>query len=82
MTQVNDFVKGQEEQNSHNREPSRRSVFNFSMVDIPIGSELTILKDKNKVSRLTGDREIEFEETMSSLNQITIGLLKSDIGKN
>ena len=77
-----DIVDSQEERNSLNRERSRRPVFTFSMVDIPIGSELNFLKDETRVSTVTGDREIEFEGNRSSLNQITVGLLNNYFGKN
>ena len=52
------------------------------MVDIPIGSELTFLKDETKVSIVSGIREVEYENIKYSLNQITMELLTNEFGKN
>ena len=82
VTPSKDIVDSQEEQDSLNREISRRPVFTFQMVDIPIGSELTFLKDETKVSIVSGDREIEFEGQKYSLNQVTMELLNKEFGKN
>ena len=81
VTPEEDFVESREEQDSLNRERSRRPAFTFSMVDIPIGSELTFLKDETRIATVTGDREIEFEGTRSSLSPITLDLLNKD-GRN
>ena len=72
FTPDQDIVESQEEPNSLEREQSRKPVFRFSMVEIPIGSNLTFLKDENLVSTVKGDGEIEFEGTLSSLNKITL----------
>ena len=82
MTPNKDFADSKEEQDSLNRERSRRSVFTFSMVDIPVGSELAFLKDENKTAKVTADREIEYLGTKSSLNKITLEILEKDFGKN
>ena len=82
VTPTSDLVDSQEEQDSLNREISRRPVFTFQMVDIPIGSELTFLKDETKVSIVSGDREIEFEGQKYSLTQVTMELLNKEYGKN
>ena len=82
VTPSKDVVDSQEEQDSLNREISRRPVFTFQMVDIPIGSELTFLKDETKVSIVSGDREIEFEGQKYSLTQVTMELLNKEYGKN
>lgn len=82
LTPSKDVVESQEEQDSLNREISRRPVFTFQMVDIPIGSELTFLKDETKVSIVSGDREIEFEGQKYSLTQVTMELLNKEFGKN
>ena len=82
VTPTSDLVDSQEEQDSLNREISRRPVFTFQMVDIPIGSELTFLKDETKVSIVSGDREIEFEGQKYSLTQVTMELLNKEFGKN
>ena len=82
VTPSSDIVDSQEEQESLNRETSRRPVFTFQMVDIPIGSELTFLKDETKVCIVSDVREIEYENVKYSLNQITLELLTNEFGKN
>ena len=46
VTPTSDVVEDEQELETLNRERSRRPPFNFSMVDIKIGSELTFLKDE------------------------------------
>ena len=82
VTPSSDIVDSQEEQDSLNRETSRRPVFTFQMVDIPIGSELTFLKDETKVCIVSGIREVEYKNIKYSLNQITMELLTNEFGKN
>jgi hypothetical protein len=81
VTPTSDIVDSREEQESLNRESSRRPVFTFSMVDIPIGSELTFLKDETKTSIVSGDREIEYGGTRTSINRVTMEILKTEFGK-
>ena len=82
VTPSSDIVDSQEEQDSLIRETSRRPMFTFQMVDIPVGSELTFLKDETKVSIVSGVREVEYENVKYSLNQITMELLTTEFGKN
>ena len=82
VTPSSDIVDSQEEQDSLNRETSRRPMFTFQMVDIPVGSELTFLKDKTKVSIVSGVREVEYENVKYSLNQVTMELLTTEFSKN
>ena len=82
VTLISDVVEDDEEQDTLNRERSRRPVFRFSMVDIEFGSELTFLKDENLTCRVTSDREIEFEGAPSSLNQVTLDLLNNRFEKS
>jgi len=82
VTPTSDVVEDDQERDTLKKEKSRRPVFRFSMVDIEIGSELTFLKDENLTCRVVSDREIEFEGTSSSLNQVTLDLLKNRFGKN
>lgn len=71
-----------EEQDSLIRERSRRPVFTFSMVEIPIGAEITFLKDDSLTASVTGDREIEFDGEKTSLNQASLDILNSRFDKN
>ena len=82
VTPNEDIVDSKEEKDSLNRERSRRSVFTFSMVDIPIGSEITFLKDENKTARVTDEREVEYEGNRYSLNKVTLEILAKNFGKD
>lgn len=82
VTPDTDFVDSKEEQDSLNKERSRRPVFTFSMVNMQIGSEISFLKDDTLVATVTDDREIEFKGTKSSLSQITLDILNDQFGKN
>ena len=82
VTPKEDIVDSPEEHDSLIKERSRRPVFTFSMVGIEEKSKLTFLKDETKVCVVTGDREIEYDGKRSSLNQITMDLLKNEYGKN
>lgn len=76
-----DVVDSKEEQDSLNKARARRPVFTFSMVNIPIGSEIKFLKDEAKVAHITGDREIEYEGEKSSLSKVASELLKNQFGE-
>ena len=77
-----DVVEDSEEQEVLNRERSRRPVFTFSMLNIPTGSTLKFLRDETKIVTVTGDREVEFDGNRTSLNQVTLDLLRNEHGKN
>ena len=77
-----DVVEDPEEQEVLNRERSRRPVFTFSMLNIPTGSTLKFLRDETKIVTVTRDREVEFEGNRTSLNQVTLDLLRNEHGKN
>lgn len=64
VTPGRDFVESDEDQKALNQARSRRSMFNFGMVNIPIGAELTYINDENikaRVVKLSGQKTIEFE---------------------
>ena len=48
----------------------RRPVFTFSMVDIPIGAELTFSKDITKTVRVINDKKVEFDGEEYSLTKL------------
>ncbi|MEG9861082.1 MAG: GIY-YIG nuclease family protein [Parvularculales bacterium] len=76
-----DVVDSQEEQDSLNRQRSIQPAFTFSMVDIPIGSKLTFLRDETRVSTVTGEREIEYEGEKGSLSKFALNILVTHFGK-
>ncbi len=70
------------------KEKTRKVKFNFSMLDIPIGSTLTFfndktkIEDKAKVAIVTGDREIEFEGKRGAVSPIALYALQKYFGGN
>jgi len=69
VTPKKDFVESQEDQQALNQARTKRSMFNFEMVDIPVGAELAFFKDENvkaKVVALKGQKTIEFNGEITS----------------
>jgi hypothetical protein len=69
VTPNRDYVDSEEDQQALNQARSRRAMFNFRMVDIPIGAELTFINDENlkaRVIKQSGQKTIEFQEEETS----------------
>jgi hypothetical protein len=76
VTPVIDEYEDVEEKNAVEVEKSRRSRFNFAIADIPIGSILEFYYDKNITAVVASDREIIYQGITSSLNKVTLAVLK------
>lgn len=64
VTPGQDYVESKEDQQALNEARTRRAMFNFRMVDIPVGAELHFTNDETKVATvvaLSGQRTILFE---------------------
>lgn len=68
VTPKRDFVESQEDQQALNRTKERRAVFNFTMVGIPIGTELVFSRDENIKVKVVDNRSIEFDGKVVSLS--------------
>ncbi len=68
VTPKKDFVESQEDQQALNRAKERRAVFNFKMVDIPVGTELIFSRDENIKARVVDNRSVEFNGEIVSLS--------------
>lgn len=68
VTPRKDFVETQEDQHALNQARKKRSVFNFAMVNIPIGAELIFSRDKNIKARVIDNRSIELNGEIVSLS--------------
>jgi len=82
VTPNNDYVENKEEQQSLNKERSRRSNFTFSSVEISVGSVLHFVRDENITVKVVDDRNVEFEGEITSLTQSSLKLLNRDHGWN
>lgn len=68
VTPKRDFVETQEDQQALNQARSRRAIFNFKMVDIPVGAELTFVRDENIKIRVVDNRSVDFNGEVTSLS--------------
>lgn len=75
VTPKKDFVESQEDQQALNRAKERRTIFNFKMVDIPIGAELVFRGDENIKAKVVDNRSIEFNGETTSLSEAARKLL-------
>lgn len=69
VTPKKDFVESEEDQKALNEARTRRAVFNFEMVKIPIGSELTFINNENIRVRVVDNRNVEFNGRNTSLSK-------------
>jgi len=75
VTPKKDFVESQEDQQALNQARARRAVFNFKMVDIPIGGELSFVNDENIKAKVIDNRSIELNGEITSLSTAAKKLL-------
>jgi len=69
ITPNKDYVESEEDQKALNQARTRREIFNFAMVNIPIGAELSYVNDENikaKVVNLIGKKTIDFQGEITS----------------
>lgn len=60
-----------------------RPPFTFSMVNIPIDSEITFRRDKSKTARVAGNgNEIEYKGKIGPISTITQEILNNELEKN
>lgn len=68
VTPKRDFVESQEDQQALNQARTRRAVFNFKMVDIPVGAEINFINNENIKARVIDNRSIELNGEITSLS--------------
>jgi len=68
VTPISGVVEDQEDLETLRRANERRPVFKFSIVDVPIGAILHFIKEETVTCKVTGDREVEFEGSNTSLS--------------
>jgi hypothetical protein len=69
VTPKKDFVETPEDQQALDEARTRRAVFNFKMVDISIGSELSFVRDENIKARVLDNRYVEYNGEKMSLSE-------------
>ncbi len=78
VTPKKDFVESVEDQNALNEARTRRSAFNFKMVDIPIGAELSFVNDENIKAKVVDNRSVLFNGEIISLSNSAQKILNVD----
>ncbi len=72
-------VETKEEIQALNKESNkRRESFNFSLVDIPVGSEIKYIRDEDFVAIVVDDKKINFNGEITSLSSSAQTLLGSN----
>ncbi len=78
ITPKKDFVESKEDQQALNLARTRRAVFNFKMVDIPVGAELVFSRDENIKATVIDNRSIMFNGEITSLSTSAQKILGTD----
>lgn len=68
VTPNKDFVETEEDQKALNQARSRIASFNFEMVDIPYGSELTFVNDPSLKIKVIDNKTVELNGEQLSLS--------------
>jgi hypothetical protein len=80
VTPADDVVEDRVEQDSLNRERSRRENFKFSLLGLKAGSVLTFLRDESIQATVIDDRRISFEGKETSLSSSALEILRTRYG--
>lgn len=63
-----DYVESDDDQKALDKARTRRSAFNFEMVNIPIGAELEFIRDLKITCKVIDAKKVEFEGEITSLS--------------
>ena len=81
VTPKNDIVENEDDQQALNTARKRRDNFNFDLVKIPIGAELTFTRDNEKKCEVVNNKEVKYDNSIMSLSAAAKNALES-IGKS
>lgn len=68
VTPNRDYVESEEDQKALNEARTKRSIFNFKMIDIPVGAELVFSRDENIKATVFDNRSIMFDGEITSVS--------------
>lgn len=68
VTPGRDYVESSEDQQALNQARKRRAVFNFEMVHVPVGAELSFVRDESVKARVADNKTIELDGEITSLS--------------
>jgi len=80
VTPNKDFVETKEDQQALNQARTKRAIFNFKMVDIPVGAELIFSRDENIKARVVDNRSINLDGEITSLSNSAQKILGYNYG--
>jgi len=80
VTPNKDFVETKEDQQALNQARTKRAIFNFKMVDIPVGAELIFSRDENIKAKVVDNRSIELNGEITSLSSSAQKILGYNYG--
>ena len=69
VTPKKDYVETEEDQQALNQARTKRARFNFKMVGIPTGAELTFVNDENVKAKVIDNRSVEYNGEAASLSK-------------
>ena len=75
VTPKEDIVEDEIDQRSLDKEKKIRGRFNFDMIDVPVGSTLSFVKDPTIISTVLDNHKIEFEGEKHSLSSSTLKIV-------
>jgi len=75
VTPKEDIVEDEIDQRSLDKEKKVRGRFNFDMINVPVGSILTFVKDPTITSVVIDKHKIEFEDEINSLSSSTLKIV-------
>jgi hypothetical protein len=76
VTPREDVVEDADDQAALNKARTIRSAFNFKMVDIPPGTELTFTKDPSITCKVIDSKKVEFEGETTSLTTAALTIVQ------
>ncbi|MDD5569016.1 MAG: GIY-YIG nuclease family protein [Candidatus Pacebacteria bacterium] len=68
ITPKKELIDDKEDRKAVRKARAKRADFKFSMVDIPVGTELVFSRDENKKAKVVDNRSIEFNGEKTSLS--------------
>lgn len=74
-----DVVESKEDQQALDKARNRRPNFNFRLLDIPLGSELTFIHDKSTKAEVIDERHIKLGGDITTVSTAAVNLTNSRI---
>jgi len=78
VTPKETYVESDEDRAALAKAQTRRAIFNFKMVDIPVGAELVFSRDENIKAKVIDNRSIEYNGKITSLSDSAHEILGYD----